>query len=93
MGEVLGEVGDPDLPLGDLVSSSTSPVSRSVCLGYIDPAGDTVFNQLQIPDLIQELRIARDGIANQRISEHLDIVIALAERASVVHTYLWFHGD
>jgi hypothetical protein len=43
--------------------------------------------------LVQELRIARDGVADPQLAAHLDDVLALVERANEVHTYVWFVGD
>ena len=69
-------------------------VAGTTCLRFIDPYGDTTFNQLQIPILIDELKLAFEKVRDDRIREHLSRVIALAEKSrNEVHTYLKFYGD
>lgn len=92
-GTSLGEVSDPKMLLSRFAIRRASPVSGSACLQFLDPYGDTCFNQSQIPVLVQELRLAREGVADPELAEHLGRVLALAERANQVHTYLWFIGD
>ncbi|MEZ6141833.1 MAG: hypothetical protein R3B84_14775 [Zavarzinella sp.] len=41
--------------LTSLLVASKSTDSTSYCLRFIDPWGDTTFNQLQLPFLIEEL--------------------------------------
>ena len=74
-------------------ASRSSFASGSVCLRFLDPIGDACFNQKQIPVLVRELRKAREEAGSPELGAHLDKVIALAERANEVHTYLWFEGD
>ena len=92
-GDVLGEVLDPAMLLSRFVGRRISPVADSKCLGFLDAYGDACFNQLQLPDLVHELRLAKDGINDPATVEHLSRVLGLAERAVGVHTYLWFEGD
>ena len=92
-GEVLGEVNDPRMLLSRFATRNVSPASGSLCLRFLDPAGDACFNQRQLPFLVQELQTARDGVADPQLVAHLDKVLALVERANQVHTYLWFIGD
>jgi hypothetical protein len=89
----LGEVSDPKMLLSRFAARRVSPVGSSVCLRFLDPFGDACFNQLQIPVLVQEIRIAKDEVVDPELAEHLGKVLALAERATEVHTYLWFIGD
>ena len=91
-GTVLGEVGDHQFLLSRFTNMASS-VQNSVCLRFLDPAGDACFNQLQIPILVQELRNAMQSIGDPKLLAHLEKVLNLAERANVVHTYLWFIGD
>jgi hypothetical protein len=59
-------------------------------LRYLDPYGDTIFNRLQMDDLIQDLRQLKRLETNSRI----DDVLLLAERCKEdIHTYLYFYGD
>uniref|UniRef100_A0A832H3Q0 Uncharacterized protein n=1 Tax=Oscillatoriales cyanobacterium SpSt-402 TaxID=2282168 RepID=A0A832H3Q0_9CYAN len=53
-GKVLEEVPDPRNCLA--LALALSSLDETVCLRFIDPYGDTVFNQQQIPVLIQELQ-------------------------------------
>ena len=71
-----------------LVSRS---LPKTLCLRFVDPYGNTVFNQLQIPDLIRELQQLSRGAG---ASETLDRMIELAQKSNgEVHTYLKFIGD
>jgi hypothetical protein len=92
-GKELGAVPDPQMLLSRFAARRASPVPGSVCLPFLDPAGDACFNQMQIPVLIQELRAARTQVADPALANHLGKVVALAERATAVHTYFWFEGD
>jgi|ERR1041384_1691443 hypothetical protein len=65
----------------------------SVCLRFIDPYGNAVFNQHQLPTLIQEFESlgsrTRDG---QR--EVIDALVPFLRGAcEKVHTYVKFIGD
>lgn len=92
-GESLGEVHDPGMLLSRFATRKASPVAGSVCLRFLDPAGDACFNQQQLPFLAQELRIARDEVADPQLAAHLNKVLELVDRATQVHTYVWFIGD
>jgi hypothetical protein len=66
----------------------------SFCLRFVDPYGDTVFNQQQIRVLIDELRAVPLEHLSADAKSHLEKVVGLATRAqSKVHTYLKFYGD
>lgn len=59
-------------------------------LRYLDAYGDTVFNRLQMDDLIQDLRDLRKIESNPLVDE----ILLLAELCKKkVHTYLVFYGD
>jgi len=66
-GAKLAEVPDPQGCV-DCIVSLAEHVHTS-CLGFIDPYGDTVFNQLQIPVLIRELEAVRELVTDERVSE------------------------
>jgi len=53
-GNQLEEIPDPKNHLG--FALTLSPLEKTVCLRFIDPYGDTVFNRQQIPVLISELQ-------------------------------------
>ncbi len=91
-GEVTACISDPRMLLPRLLANAN--LKCSICVRFIDPYGDAVFNQAQLPALAQELRgmlkVAADGEAR----EHLEAVIQLVEAAKGrVHTYVRFVGD
>jgi DNA-binding FadR family transcriptional regulator len=91
-GGVINELPDPRSLLSRLLRQLSG--KESVCVRFIDPYGDTYFNQLQMPVLIQELRAIVDACADQDAKAHGKAVIALVESASErVHTYVRFTGD
>jgi hypothetical protein len=92
-GTELGSVPDDRMLLSRFASRRASPVSGSVCLRFLDPAGHACFNQMQIPVLVQELQVARKEVSDPALAQHLGEILALAESAVGVHTYLWFEGD
>ena len=79
--------GDFDRVLPDADASFT-------LLRYIDRYGDTVFNTLQMPDLLADL----DRLALMELTpverRGLDRLRVMAERCRAeAHLYLWFIGD
>jgi hypothetical protein len=76
------------------IVDQSSKLQDSVCLRFVDPYGDTVFNQKQIPVLVEELQRVRPQLAEPGTVNHLDQVVALAKKSiREVHTYLRFYGD
>ena len=66
----------------------------SVCLRFVDLYGDTVFNQLQIPVLLEEIRaVAASSLSQEAIAHREEIVKLVREAQGRVHTYLKFTGD
>jgi len=65
-GAALGEVPDPD----DLTERIVALAGHSgtVCLRFVHPEGNTVFNQFQIPTLIRELEAAREFVTEERLA-------------------------
>jgi hypothetical protein len=65
-GNRLAEVLDPRgfVPRILLLAEHAS----TVCLRFIDPYGDSVFNQLQIPVLIRELEHAREMVTDEGVA-------------------------
>jgi hypothetical protein len=69
-------------------------VERYPCLRYIDPYGDTTFNQLQLPQLLADLKQAILESDSPETRAHMESLIDLAQRAiGAVHTYIKFYGD
>src|SRR5262245_35099730 len=68
--------------------------STSRCLKYVDPYGDTIFNRMQMPDVLSEL----EGILNRcESSKEVEFVNAVKGLAllckKLPHLYLKFRGD
>lgn len=63
---------------------------QTTLLKYVDPYGDTVFNNLQIDDLVTDLELLKGFEDNELI----DKIVSLAQECkSEIHTYLTFYGD
>ena len=59
-------------------------------LRYLDPYGDTIFNRLQLPDLLRDLTLLL-AMEPHPLGEAL---IALVTQCQAeVHTYVCFYGD
>ena len=91
--EAKQQVFDPQQCLTGLATSAW-PKSQTACLKFVDAWGDTVFNQLQIPVLLQELRVEEQRQTDSEVIAHLGKVIMLVERAvDQMHAYVKFVGD
>jgi len=63
------------------------------CVGFIDPYGHVVFNRLQLPLLVDELRILLPR-ADQEQRDFIGAVLGLAQKCMErPHLYLRFKGD
>ncbi len=92
-GETLQEVFDPDDLFQQLLPHNDEP-TVSACLRFIDPYGDTTFNQLQIPVLINELESAVRSTRSAESKKQGEKVLELAKKAtSEPHYYVKFIGD
>ena len=105
-GVPIERIGDPQMLLPTLMFNV--PLNGYICLRFLDPYGDTYFNQYQIPVLLDELIKVRSTITDDqfeyyrdkrhlvltKIQAHLDQVIELVRRSNgQIHTYLRFVGD
>ncbi len=91
-GTRIDEVLDPQMHISHLVLQID--LTETTCLRFIDPYGDTTFNRLQIPTLIEELKFVLPTVSDGGMKDHLRRVIELAEKSrDRVHTYLKFYGD
>jgi hypothetical protein len=61
-----GEVPDPHDLTGRIVALAGH--EGTVCLRFVDPDGNTVFNQFQILALIRELEAAREHVTDERLA-------------------------
>lgn len=71
----------------------TQAPESSVCLRFIDPYGDLVVNQLQLPVLISELQQMRATSREPDLRDHITEVLRFLEDSKDVHTYVRFTGD
>ena len=91
-GEELGRLDDPGFLPELLPPSDESPTTA--CLGFIDPYGDTVFNQAQLDQLLAELESRRASIRDLRVRRGLDQLLAfLRPCVDQLHTYIKIIGD
>ena len=66
----------------------------SVCFRFIDPWGDTTFNQTQIEVFLDELRaVVRSMNDPDRLVELRALLQFLEPAANQMHTYVKFIGD
>ena len=64
------------------------------CLRFVDPYGDTVFNQPQITQLVLELERLSAQKHEPEVEQHLRAVLDFVRKAAgSVHTYIRFYGD
>lgn len=70
-----------------LIKEASKNKSEYPLAYYIDPYGNTYFNRLQIPDLLNEIK----KIALE-INISVDELIAFIERTGI-HEYIIFEGD
>jgi len=88
------EVFDPRQVLTAFAVYEWPNRSATVSLQFIDPWGDTVFNQAQIPVLLAELKHFDGEQTDRDARKHLQKVIRLVELAvGQVHKYIKFIGD
>jgi hypothetical protein len=91
-GEVLGE-----LPDGGALVERFLPDFEAAdfpCLRFVDPYGDTVFNQPQIEQVARELEALAGREHEPEVEKHLRAVLEFVMAArGKVHTYIRFYGD
>lgn len=91
-GEELGRLDDPGF-LPELLPADGEQLTTA-CLRFIDPYGDTVFNQAQLDQLLCELEGRGAGITDLRVRRGLEELLAfLRPCAGQMHTYIKIVGD
>jgi hypothetical protein len=66
----------------------------TICLRFIDPYGDTTFNQLQLPVLVGEIEALADATPGTEDRGVLADLLAFLDKArDQAHTYVTFIGD
>ncbi len=91
-----GEVQDEVLDHRNLTQSlmPDREDNGSPCLRFVDPDGDTVFNQLQLPILIAELERRLRGASRPEVKDHGHAVLRLIQAAEgEEHFYVRFSGE
>ncbi len=88
------EVHDPRQHLSSLATGQWPELENSVCLRFVDPWGDTVFNQSQIPVLLAELERSTATQTAPALKAHLEKVCRLVAKAmNQTHMYIKCTGD
>ena len=91
-GKVLEEISDLESLLARLFPSWEDASFH--CLRYIDPWGDTIFNHLQMDELISELQRIRATTSIESERAFIDAIEGMAMRCKEgEHLYLKFLGD
>lgn len=91
-----GEVQDEVLDDNDLTERlmPEHDDAASPCLRYVDRDGDTVFNQLQLPALLQELEKRLRGARKPEVKSHGAALVKLIRAAQgEERTYVRFSGE
>ena len=60
----------------------SAQLSDTVCLRFIDPYGDTIFNHLQLPLLLEELELHGRLATDAELREHIRAMMELVKRAA-----------
>ena len=72
---------------------SETDLTKTHCLQFIDPYGDTTFNMLQKPVLVQELRFLKSKCDDTTQAYLEPIIMFLNKHEDEIHTYVKFYGD
>jgi len=91
--EVKQIVGDPLQIITRLAINRWSKLNNSVCLRFVMPWDDAVFNAAQNRDLQSELNVEIGEASDPKVRAHLRKVLTLVELADKTHTYIKFIGD
>ncbi len=67
--------------------------ATTACLRFIDPYGDAIFNQLQLPVLIDELVGLKEKSTDTVFHQALARTIMFLRESEKIHTYVRFVGD
>ncbi len=68
--------------------------ARFTCLRFVDPYGDTVFNRLQLPYLLEDLHLIAESCNTAYHKDAIRLLEELIERCRAEpHLYLRLIGD
>lgn len=91
--EKIHAIEDPQGCLTLLFTSDLSTLAPT-CLRFVDPWGDTIFNQSQIPVLLAELRAVASASTQPELRAHIEQLVGLVQQSTEqMHTYIKFIGD
>lgn len=91
-GQKIDSVGDPANILHRILPSHED--ISSPCLRFVDRYGDTIFNTLQMPPLLDELSILQKRVKDEVEQQLLVRIVEMARRCrDEPHLYLRFVGD
>jgi hypothetical protein len=65
----------------------------SACLRFIDPYGNLLINQLQLPVLIAELEDMSRRTTNLGLKDHIAKLVGFLKQSEETHVYIRFIGD
>lgn len=92
--EAKQQVFDSHGVISRLAMSRWPKLTDTVCLRFVNVCGDAVFNQMQLSDLLLELRCEVAAQMEPKYKLHLEKVANLVEQAhGRSHTYIKFIGD
>ena len=67
---------------------------NSPCLRFVDPFGDTVFNQIQIPLVVKELETRMRAATKLEVKSHCEAILkVVSATVGEEHTYVRFSGE
>jgi hypothetical protein len=91
--ESRGELSDSKGLFVDALMSGS--LEATVCLRFIDPYGETLFNGLQMPVLLDELRALAARLTDEDSRRHVEQLETLVSEAMEMgpHVFLLFAGD
>jgi hypothetical protein len=67
--------------------------ATTCCLRFMDPYGDTTFNQAQLSILLAELERASNAVDSEGQRLIADLCQFIGQAVGQVHTYVKFIGD
>ncbi len=91
-GEVQDEVLDDQNLTEKLLPDREDGASQ--CLRFVDPFGDTLFNQIQIPIVVAELEKRMRASGRPEVKAHCEAILQAVKAAmGEARTYVRFSGE
>lgn len=93
-GETVESIRDPEGIIEQLLVRSVSwNDSTFQCLRFINLAGDTVFNNLQLPVFLDEWERISQKARTKNERKYAESIASMAQRCLETFYYLKFYGD